>query len=89
MTWREAVRCVLAPAAAEQVERSLTDRWRGARIYLPMPAARLTWRDPRRGPAGAAERWADDLAREVERAGGSPADARAVLLPLAGTHVLI
>ena len=83
MTWREAVR-VVRPIEADDIIAAIDRRWRRMGIYLPMRAARLRWR---RGsaPAGAAERFADDLRRQVLAHGGTESDALAALLPIGGT----
>ena len=87
--WSDAVYDVLARAAAAQVVRSVRDEWGGARIYVPLSAVRLAWRDTGRAPTGAAERFAATVTAAVQTAGGSEAEARGILLPLAGRHIVI
>ena len=86
MTWRESLEAA-APGIAPAVADAVAADWGGARIYLPMRAARLRWRASR--PAGAAERFAETVLAQVLLHGGTREDALAALLPLAQRHLVI
>ena len=86
MTWRESL-AAAAPGIAPGVIEAVAADWGGARIYLPMRAARLRWRGSH--PAGAAERFADTVQAQVLLRGGTREDALAALLPLAQRHLVI
>ena len=83
----EAVRTALAPGVARRLLAALERRWGGTRFYLPLAAARLTWRGAE--PRGAAERFAADVVRETGAAGGSRRDAELLLLSLAGHRISV
>ena len=84
MRWDESVRCVLPAAAADSVIADIRRGWAGSRIYVTMRAARLDFKET--GPDGAAETFAFDVCSAVIARGGSMADVRAILLPLAGGY---
>ena len=86
MTWREVVADVL-PGPAPEIVEVVAARWAGANLYLPMRVARLRWR--RSVPAGAAERFADDMRAAIERRGGTIDDARVVLAAIAGRRFVV
>ena len=86
MTWRESL-AAAAPGIAPGVAEAVAADWSGARIYLPMRAARLRWRGSQ--PAGAAERFADTVLAQILLRGGTREDALAALLPLAQRHLVI
>lgn len=88
MRWDESVTAVL-PHTGDRVVRKLRSEWSGARIYLPIAAARLRWRDADLGPTGAAERFVATLEEAVLDAGGTRSSTRAILLPLTGTHFVV
>ena len=89
MRWDECVQAVLDPEAAAQVIGSVRTEWGGARLYISVSIARLVWHDRTSGPTGAAERFAAALVSSVQAAGGSESDARSIVLPLAGTHIVV
>ena len=86
MTWRESL-AAAAPSIAPGAAEAIAADWSGARIYLPMRAARLHWR--RRHPHGAAERFAETVLAQILLRGGTRNDALAALLPLAQRHLII
>ena len=86
MTWREAVSAV-RPREADAIIDGIDRRWKGVVVYLPMRAARLRWRGS--APKGAAERFADELRRQVLLHGGTEDDARLILLQVGGTKVWV
>lgn len=85
MRWDDSVRCVMPPGDAGPVCDEVRRRWRGARLYIPLRAARLDGAEP----CGAAERFAADLADAVRARGGDDDRARSILLALAGEHQII
>ena len=87
MTWREALDAVLPPDQAAGVAESVDIRWQGARLYLPMRAARFHWRLSQ--PFGAGETFADEMRMQILLRGGTVENARAVLLPLVGRHFVV
>lgn len=89
MSWADSVHAVLPADRAEAAVHAVRAKWSGARIYITLAAARLEWKRPSSGPSGAVEMFASDLARAIEASGGTASDATRVLLPLAGTHVVI
>ena len=88
MRWDESVRYVLPAAVGDRVIADMRVRWAGARVYVTMSAARLDWTRSR-GPVGSAETWAAELNAAVCAAGGTEAQTRDILLPLAGSYVFV
>ena len=86
MTWREAISQV-RPLDGYLIAAEVARRWKGARLYLPIRAARLHWRGEQ--PQGAAERFAASMRDIVVLRGGTTSQARAILLSLAGRHFVV
>ena len=86
MTWREVVADVL-PGPAPEIVGVIAARWGGANLYLPVRVARLRWRGCM--PAGAAERFADDMRAAIMFRGGTIDDARVVLAAIAGRRFVV
>ena len=87
MRWSDAVRAVLPGPSADAVVEHVSRRWGGARLYLPLSATRLEAGRMSAAANGAAEQFARDVLTAVLDADGTLADARAILLPLAGRHI--
>ena len=74
----EVAEAALAPDACAEVMRRVRERWRGARLYMPLR--------PRDRHDGAAGRFAEELRFYVGHAGGTDEQAEEILTALSGGY---
>ena len=74
----EVAEAALAPDACAQVMERVRERWKGARLYMPLR--------PRDRHNGAAGRFAEELRVFVGHAGGTDEQAEEILTALSGGY---
>ena len=63
--------------------------WGGSRVFMTRTAVKRCWRSQQRGPEGAAERIASDIADAIIGEGGTEHHVDRVLLACMTTHLWV